>query len=89
MTGFVLVETVDYEGSQLIGMFSTLTDIIEFLRKDKNHKRHIAAFNENREIELHVDEHMANSRNAPIGATQCWRIDGIADLTYYIYSFAL
>lgn len=89
MTGYTLIQTVDYEGSQLIGMFSSIEDIIEFLKGHRSYTEDVQALAEGREIEIEHCENRQNAWNAPVSSTGCWTIEGTYDSTFVIYSFAL
>lgn len=89
MTGYTLLESVAYEGSQLIGMFSSLEAIVEFLEGHRVYSEEVKALAEGREIEIEHCDHRLNAWNAPVSSTGCWTIEGAHDCTFVIYSFVL
>ena len=89
MIGYTLIETIAYEGSQLIGMFSSIEDIIDFLKGHRVYSEDVQALAEGREIEIEQDDELQNAWNAPVSTTGCWTIEGRIDSTFVIYSFAL
>lgn len=89
MTGFILQQMVDYEGANFLGVFNTIEEALDFLKASPIYSEDIAAFLNDETPEVIYDEHMDQWPRAPINTSGCWRIDGIHDVTFYIYSFAL
>ena len=89
MTGFLLMQLIDYEGAYVLGIFPTMTAISEFLEGHRVFSEQVIALQEGKAIQFETDEALANKWNVPHGTTGCWRIPGTYDTTFIVYSFAL
>jgi hypothetical protein len=89
MTGFLLMQLIDYEGAHVLGLFSELSDIEEFLKEHRVFSEQVVDLQMGQPIQFHPDEHLANKWNAPRGTTACWKVHGTLDCTFVVYSFAL